>query len=53
MSITYLFPNSNAFLKDFCSKYEQIPKYLKICSHLLKKFLTENIIICAAYKANM
>ena len=39
MSITYHFAYSDAFLNDFCSKCEQIREYLKICSHLLKKFL--------------
>ena len=53
MSITYHFAYSDAFLKDFCSKYEQIRQYLKICSDLLKKFLMENITFCAVHKANM
>ena len=53
MSSTYHFANSDASLKDFCSKCEQIREYLKICSHLLKKFLIENMSFCAANKANM
>ena len=40
-------------VNDFYSKCEQIRKYLKICSYLLKKFLMENITFSAAYKANM
>ena len=31
-------------VKDFFSKCEQIRSFLRICSHLLKKFLTENFI---------
>ena len=34
-------------IKDFFSKYDQIRKKLRICSHLLKKFLMENFIFCA------
>ena len=31
-------------IKDFFSKYEQIPGFLHIWSHLLKKSLMENFI---------
>ena len=34
-------------VKDFFSKCDQIRSFLRICSHLLKKSLTENIIFCA------
>ena len=34
-------------VKDFFSKCEQILKKLRIYSHLLKKSLTENFILCA------
>ena len=53
MSITYYFAYSDTFLNDFFSKCEQIREYLKICSHLLKKFLMENITFCVVYKVNM
>ena len=42
--------------KDFFSKYDQIRSLLWIWSHLLKKFLMENFIFCAAkstYKTNL
>ena len=34
-------------MKDFFSKYIQICSFLRIWSHLLKKFLMENFIFCA------
>ena len=34
-------------IKDFFSKFDQIRSFLLIWSHLLKKFLTENLILCA------
>ena len=34
-------------IKDFFSKCDQIRSFLRTCSHLLKKSLTENIIFCA------
>ena len=34
-------------IKDFSSKYDQIRSLLRIWSHLLKKFLMENLIFCA------
>ena len=33
-------------IKDFFSKCDQIPRKLRIWSHLLKKSLTENFIFC-------
>ena len=33
--------------KDFFSKYDQIRRFLRIWSHLLKKPLMENVIFCA------
>ena len=35
------------FIKDFFSKCDQIRSYLRIWSHLMKKFLTKNFIYCA------
>ena len=35
------------FIKDFFSKCDQIRSFLRIWSHLLKKFLMENFIFCA------
>ena len=35
------------YIKDFFSKCDQICSLLRIWSHLLKKFLTENLIVCA------
>ena len=35
------------FIKDFCSKCDQIPRKLRIWSNLLKKSLKENLIFCA------
>ena len=35
------------FIKDFFSKCDQIRKKLQIWSHLLKKSLMENFILCA------
>ena len=34
-------------IKDFSSKYDQIRRFLRIWSHLLKKSLTENLFFCA------
>ena len=34
-------------IKDFFSKCDQIRSFLRIWSHLLKKFLMENLIFCA------
>ena len=38
-------------IKDFLSKYDQISRKLRICSHLLKKSLMENFIFCAVFGA--
>ena len=35
-------------IKDFFSKCDQIRRFLRIWSHLLKKSLIENFIFCAA-----
>ena len=35
-------------IKDFFSKFDQIPNFLRIWSHLLKKSIMENFIFCAA-----
>ena len=37
------------FIKDFFSKCDQTRSYLRIWSHLLKKWLMENLIFCAVY----
>ena len=34
-------------IKDFFSKCDKIPSFLRIWSHLLKKSLMENFIFCA------
>ena len=34
-------------IKDFFSKCDQIPSFLQIWSHLLRKSLIENFIFCA------
>ena len=34
-------------IKNFFSKCDQIPSFLRIWSHILKKFLMENFIFCA------
>ena len=36
------------FIKNFFSKCDQIRRKLRILSHLLKKFLMENFVFCAA-----
>ena len=33
-------------IKDFFSKCDQIRRFLRICSHLMKKSLMENFIFC-------
>ena len=40
------------FLKDFFSKCDQVRSYLRICSQLLKKSLTENVLVCAVLSEN-
>ena len=40
-------PKMKFSIKDFFSKYDQIRRFLQICSHLLKKPLMENFIFCA------
>ena len=35
------------FIKDFCSKCDQIRRKLRIWSHLLENYLMENFILCA------
>ena len=37
-------------IKDLFSKSDQIRRNLRIWSHLLKKFLMENLIFCAVIK---
>ena len=39
-------------IKDFFSKYDQIRRKLGIWSHLLKKPLMENFILCAVKRVN-
>ena len=36
-------------IKDFCSKCDQIPSFLRIWSHFLKKSLVENFIFCVVF----
>ena len=35
-------------IKDLFSKYDQIRSFLRLWSHLLKKYLIENFIFCVA-----
>ena len=37
------------FIEDFFIKYDQIRSFLRIWSHLLKKYFTKNLIFCTAY----
>ena len=39
------------YIKDFFSKCDQIRRFPRICSHLLKKFFMENFIFCAVCPA--
>ena len=41
-------PKTKLSIKDFFSKCDQIRRFLGIWSHLLKKSLMENFILCAA-----
>ena len=34
-------------IKGFFSKFEQIPSFLRICSHLPKNYLMKNFLFCA------
>ena len=47
MIISWLF-EMQCFIKDSFSKCDQICKKLRICSHLLKKSLLENLILFTA-----
>ena len=40
------------FINDFFSKCDQIPRKLRIWSHLLRKSLIENFIFCAVLQAS-
>ena len=39
-------------IQDFFSKCDQICSFLKIWSHLPKKSLMENFILCSVYQLN-
>ena len=41
------------FIKDFFSKYDQTRSFLRIWSHLLKKFLIKNFIFCTVKVLSM
>ena len=47
LSLTYTGRKMKFSIKDFFSKFDQIPSFLRIWSHLLKKSLMENFIFCA------
>ena len=49
---TYTAQKMKFSIKDFFSKCDQIRSLLRIWSHLLKKSLTENFIICAVHLTN-
>ena len=40
------------YIKNFFSKCDQIRSFLRIWSHLLKKFLMENFIFCVVLNVN-
>ena len=40
------------FIKDFFSKFDQIRRFLRIWSHLLKKSLMENFIFCVVKRVD-
>ena len=40
-------------IKDFSSKCDQIPSFLRVWSHLLKKSLMENFIFCAVLTVSL
>ena len=44
---TYTAQKMKFSIEDFFSKYDQIRSFLRIWSHLLKKYLMENFIFCA------
>ena len=48
-SITFTAQKMKFSIKDFVSKCDQICSFLRIWSHLLKKSLTENFIVCAVF----
>ena len=51
--LCYFALHKNMFsVKDFFSKCGQIPRKLRIWSHLLNKSLMENFIFCAALSSN-
>ena len=43
---------NEAFRKGFLNKCEQIYSFLRICSHVLRKTLTENFIFCGMTQNN-
>ena len=47
--ITFTAQKMKFSIKDFFSKCDQIRSFLRIWSHLLKKFLTENFTFCAVF----
>ena len=40
-------PKNEVSINIFFSKFDQIRRKLRIWSHILKKFLMENLIFCA------
>ena len=40
-------------IKDFFNMYDQIRSFLRIWSHLLKKYLMENFIFCTVLNENL
>ena len=44
---TFRYNEMKFSIKNFFSKCDQIRRKLRIWSHLLKKFLMENLIFCA------
>ena len=51
MENTAIYTTAQKFLiKDFFRKCDQIHRFLRIWSHLLKKSLMENFIFCVVYR---
>ena len=51
--LNYTAPKIKFFIKDLFSKCDQFLSFLQIWSHLLKKSLLENFILCALLEINL
>ena len=52
MEMGYTAQKLKFYIKDFFINCDQIRRFLRIWSHLLKKSLMENFIFCTVLKAN-